>query len=113
MDQLQNLIEEAFERRTEFSPTNAPNDLKDAVNQVLDQLDAGKLRVAEKINDTWQTHQWIKKAVLLSFRLKDNQIMQGGFTHYYDKVDAKFANFSDKDFVAGGFRVAPPAVARR
>jgi 2,3,4,5-tetrahydropyridine-2-carboxylate N-succinyltransferase len=113
MENLQNIIEQAFERRAEFSPANAPGDVKDAVAYVLDQLDAGKLRVAEKINGDWQTHQWIKKAVLLSFRLKDNEIMQGGFTHFFDKVDSKFANFTTKDFQNGGYRVVPPAVARR
>ncbi|MES2354336.1 MAG: 2,3,4,5-tetrahydropyridine-2,6-dicarboxylate N-succinyltransferase [Pseudomonadota bacterium] len=113
MDNLQNIIEAAFERRADFSPANAPAELKDAVAHVLNQLDAGKLRVAEKIDGAWQTHQWIKKAVLLSFRLKDNQIMQGGSTHFYDKVDTKFANFTDKDFQEGGYRVVPPAVARR
>jgi len=113
MDNLQNIIETAFERRADFSPANAPADVKDAVAHVLNQLDAGKLRVAEKINGAWQTHQWIKKAVLLSFRLKDNQIMPGGSTHFYDKVDTKFANFTEKDFQDGGYRVVPPAVARR
>lgn len=113
MDNLKNLIEESFERRAEFSPTSAPAELKEAVAHVLDQLDAGKVRVAEKVNGKWETNQWIKKAVLLSFRLKDNEIMQGGFTHYFDKVDSKFANFTDKDFQAGGYRVVPPAVARR
>ncbi|HVK54354.1 MAG TPA: 2,3,4,5-tetrahydropyridine-2,6-dicarboxylate N-succinyltransferase [Burkholderiales bacterium] len=113
MDNLQNIIEQAFERRTEFSPASAPAEVKDAVAHVLDQLDAGKLRVAEKIDGAWHTHQWIKKAVLISFRLKDNEIMQGGFTHYYDKVDSKFTHFTDKDFQAGGYRVVPPAVARR
>src|SRR5438046_3291705 len=113
MDNLQSIIESAFERRTEFSPANAPAELKDAVAHVLDQLDEGKLRVAEKIDGAWHTHQWIKKAVLLSFRLKDNEIMQGGYTHYFDKVDSKFAYFTDKDFQNSGYRVVPPAVARR
>ncbi len=109
----QKLIEDAFEKRAEFNPKNAPADVKNAVNDVLDQLDAGTLRVAEKINGEWVTHQWIKKAVLLSFRLKDNEIMQGGYSHYFDKVDSKFANFTDKDFIAGGYRVVPPAAVRR
>ena len=113
MSNLQTTIEQAFERRGEFSPAGAPVEVKAAVVDVLDQLDAGKLRVAEKIAGKWHTHQWIKKAVLLSFRLNDNQIMQGGYTHYFDKVDSKFANFTDKDFVAGGYRVVPPAAVRR
>jgi 2,3,4,5-tetrahydropyridine-2-carboxylate N-succinyltransferase len=82
------------------------------VKQVLADLDAGRSRVAEKVNGEWITHQWIKKAVLLSFRLRDNEIMQGGYTHYFDKVDSKFAIYSQEDFQAGGYRVVPPAVAR-
>jgi 2,3,4,5-tetrahydropyridine-2-carboxylate N-succinyltransferase len=113
MSNLQTIIEDAFERRSDFSPATAPMEVKAAVVDVLDQLDAGTLRVAEKIDGKWQTHQWIKKAVLLSFRLKDNEIMQGGYTHYFDKVESKFANFTDKDFGAGGYRVVPPAAVRR
>ena len=109
----QKTIEEAWENRTAFSPTSAPADLKQAVADVIAQLDSGKLRVAEKKGGEWITHQWVKKAVLLSFRLRDNQIMQGGYTHYFDKVDSKFANFSQADFQAGGYRVVPPAVARQ
>ncbi|MBA2690025.1 MAG: 2,3,4,5-tetrahydropyridine-2,6-dicarboxylate N-succinyltransferase [Burkholderiales bacterium] len=113
MDTLQTLIEQAFDRRTELSSTNMPADLTAAVEHVLNELDAGRLRVAEKINGVWHTYQWIKKAVLLSFRLKDNEIKPGGFTHYYDKVDSKFAHFIAADFEAGGYRVVPPAVVRR
>jgi 2,3,4,5-tetrahydropyridine-2,6-dicarboxylate N-succinyltransferase len=109
----QHIIEAAFEKRADYNPKNAPADIKQAVAETLDQLDAGTLRVAEKINGEWVTHQWLKKAVLLSFRLKDNEIMQGGFTHYFDKVESKFANFTDKDFQAGGYRVVPNAVVRK
>jgi 2,3,4,5-tetrahydropyridine-2,6-dicarboxylate N-succinyltransferase len=109
---LQAVIEGAFERRAELSPTSAPAALKDAVAKVLADLDAGRLRVAEKKGDDWVTHQWVKKAVLLSFRLRDNEIMQGGYTHYFDKVDSKFARYSQADFAAGGYRVVPPAAVR-
>jgi 2,3,4,5-tetrahydropyridine-2-carboxylate N-succinyltransferase len=109
---IQQTIEQAFEKRSEISPTNAPADVKEAVASVLADLDAGKLRVAAKQGGEWVTHQWIKKAVLLSFRLRDNEIMQGGYTHYFDKVDSKFALYSQEDFQAGGYRVVPPAVAR-
>jgi 2,3,4,5-tetrahydropyridine-2-carboxylate N-succinyltransferase len=112
MNALQPLIEQAFENRANLSPTSAPPDVVQAVQAVLDELDAGRLRVAEKRDGEWVTHQWVKKAVLLSFRLRDNGIMQGGFTHYFDKVDSKFGNYSQEDFVAGGYRVVPPAVAR-
>jgi 2,3,4,5-tetrahydropyridine-2-carboxylate N-succinyltransferase len=109
---LQSIVESAFERRSEISPSSAPADVKDAVAKVLAALDSGKLRVAEKKDGKWITHQWIKKAVLLSFRLRDNEIMQGGYTHYFDKVDSKFARFTQADFQAGGYRVVPPAAAR-
>jgi 2,3,4,5-tetrahydropyridine-2-carboxylate N-succinyltransferase len=112
MNELQQTIEQAFEKRTELSPSSAPGTVKDAVKQVLADLDAGRVRVAEKRDGEWITHQWIKKAVLLSFRLRDNEIMQGGYTHYFDKVDSKFALYSQEDFQAGGYRVVPPAVAR-
>jgi 2,3,4,5-tetrahydropyridine-2-carboxylate N-succinyltransferase len=109
---LQATIDDAFERRTELSPSSAPAAVKDAVAKVLADLDAGRLRVAEKRGGEWITHQWIKKAVLLSFRLRDNEVMQGGYTHFFDKVDSKFANYSQQDFAAGGYRVVPPAAAR-
>ncbi len=109
----QKLIEEAFEKRAEFNPKNAPADVKQAVTETLNQLDAGAIRVAEKINGEWATHQWIKKAVLLSFRLKDNEVMRDGYMNYFDKVDSKFAGFTDKDFAAGGYRIVPPAAARK
>jgi 2,3,4,5-tetrahydropyridine-2-carboxylate N-succinyltransferase len=110
---LQSVIEGAWERRAELTAATAPAALKDAVEKVIAELDAGKLRVAEKQGGEWITHQWLKKAVLLSFRLRDNEIMQGGYTHYFDKVESKFARFTHADFVAGGYRVVPPAVARR
>ena len=110
---LQQIIDAAWERRTEFSPTSAPADIKNAVAETLNNLDAGSIRVAEKINGEWITHQWIKKAVLLSFRLKDNDIMDGGNTQYFDKVDSKFANYTAQDFQKGGYRVVPPAIARK
>lgn len=113
MNQIQVLIEQAFERRTEFSPGNAPEDLRAAVETVIAGLDAGTLRVAEKIDGDWHTHQWIKKAVLLSFRLRDNSMVDGGHTRYWDKVDSKFASYDADAFRAGGFRVVPPATARR
>ena len=111
-EKMQGVIDAAFEKRAEYSAASAPAEVKQAVADVLAQLDKGKIRVAEKRGNDWITHQWIKKAVLLSFRLRDNEIMQGGFTHYYDKVDSKFARFSQADFEASGYRVVPPAAAR-
>jgi 2,3,4,5-tetrahydropyridine-2-carboxylate N-succinyltransferase len=103
-------IEKAWEDRASLNPSNAPRPLRDAVEEVIAGLDAGKLRVAEKSGGEWITHQWVKKAVLLSFRLEDNRVMEGGATRYYDKVASKFSSF---DFAKGGFRVVPPAMARR
>src|SRR5690606_16496458 len=96
-----------------FSPKTAPADVRNAVAQVIDQLNKGALRVAQKANGEWIVNQWVKKAVLLSFRLEDNVVMPaGGSTQFYDKVPSKFANYSEADFAAGGFRVLPPAIAR-
>jgi 2,3,4,5-tetrahydropyridine-2-carboxylate N-succinyltransferase len=113
MDQLQQIIDTAFERRAEITPRTVDAKLKEAVAAVIDHLDHGKLRVAEKIDGQWVTHQWLKKAVLLSFRMEDNAFIKGGFTNYYDKVQSKFADYNSKEFRDGGFRVVPPAAARR
>jgi 2,3,4,5-tetrahydropyridine-2-carboxylate N-succinyltransferase len=115
MQELQSIIEEAFENRANINPANADKKVKDAVFGVLEELNAGRLRVATRIGDTqqWETHQWIKKAVLLSFRLEDNVVLDDGVTKYFDKVPPKFANYTEADFKAGGFRVVPNAVARR
>ena len=114
---LQSTIDAAWEQRTELSTVSAPAPIRDAVAHVIDELDAGRLRVAEKIAGQWETHQWIKKAVLLSFRLADNAGIglsgpQVPF-RFYDKVPTKFAQFTDADFATAGVRVVPPAVARR
>ena len=113
MEQLQQIIEPAFERRTEINPHNVDARLKEAISTVIEHLDCGKLRVAEKIDGQWVTHQWVKKAVLLSFRMEDNFFIKGGFTNYYDKVPSKFADYNSKNFRDGGFRVVPPAAARK
>ena len=113
MEQLQQIIDPAFERRAEITPRTVDAKLKEAVTTVIEHLDQGKLRVAEKINGQWVTHQWVKKAVLLSFRMEDNSFIKGGFTNYYDKVSSKFAEYNSKDFRDGGFRVVPPASARK
>jgi 2,3,4,5-tetrahydropyridine-2-carboxylate N-succinyltransferase len=117
MDQLAAIIDAAWEQRTALSPASAPADIRDAVAQVIAELDAGRLRVAQKSASGWITHQWIKKAVLLSFRLADNAgIGLSGPDmpfRFYDKVQTKFAQFSDEQFAAAGVRVVPPAVARR
>jgi 2,3,4,5-tetrahydropyridine-2-carboxylate N-succinyltransferase len=113
MSELQTVIEQAWDKRAELNPGSAPAKIGAAVNEVLAGLDAGKLRVAEKAGGTWAVHQWIKKAVLLSFRLEDNAPLAGGATQYYDKVASKFARYTREDFERGGFRVVPPATVRR
>lgn len=113
LESLQDLIESAFENRATFSPQNAPLEVKNAVNHIIDLLDKGKVRVAEKIDGQWITYQWLKKAVLLSFRLQENQILEGAFTQYFDKVPLKFEHMTQVEFDAAGVRVVPPAVARK
>ena len=114
MSDIQQIIEDAFERRADITPHNVETPVKDAVTEAIDLLDSGKARVAEpRGTGNWQVNEWLKKAVLLSFRIHDNQIMQGAFTSYYDKVESKFADMSSRDFRDSGVRVVPPATARR
>ena len=113
MAQLEQLINDAWEKRTEFSPSKHPKEVKDAVDAVIADLNKGRVRVAEKINGEWATHQWLKKAVLLSFRLADTAPMHAGDLGFYDKVQTKFAHLTDEQMKATGVRVVPPAVARR
>lgn len=111
---LQQLIETAFDNRADLSPKTFSDELRAGVNDVLAKLDDGSLRVAEKQGDEWIVHQWVKKAVLLSFRMNDNRIMQGGRDlQFFDKVDTKFEGWGDEQFAQAGMRVVPPAVARR
>jgi 2,3,4,5-tetrahydropyridine-2,6-dicarboxylate N-succinyltransferase len=124
LDQLKNTIDQAWEKRDSLNPqVNSPDSpIGAAVEEVIIRLDRGELRVAEKINGEWVTHQWLKKAVLLSFRLRPNELMhenqpaeikRPNVTRYFDKVPSKFAEYSANDFIEGGFRVVPPAMARR
>jgi 2,3,4,5-tetrahydropyridine-2-carboxylate N-succinyltransferase len=106
------MIDAAFERRAEINPRQVQPNLADALNQILRDLNSGHLRVAEKIDGAWVTHQWIKKAVLLYFRVHDNHVMQGEGTSWFDKVPMRFEDYTDAQFREGGFRVVPPAVVR-
>jgi 2,3,4,5-tetrahydropyridine-2-carboxylate N-succinyltransferase len=114
MSNIQSIIDAAFEKRIEITPENVSTEIKDAINQTLEGLNQGKLRVASRIGNSqeWETHQWIKKAVLLSFRIDNNKLLDNGFTKYFDKVPSKFANYNEDDFKTGGFRVVPNAIAR-
>jgi 2,3,4,5-tetrahydropyridine-2-carboxylate N-succinyltransferase len=111
---MKDIIEQAFENRGDITPDNAPKEIREAVSEAIELLDSGKARVAERrgVGD-WVVNEWLKKAVLLSFRLENNQPMQGGFTQYYDKVPSKFADMSPEDFDKSGIRVVPPATARK
>jgi 2,3,4,5-tetrahydropyridine-2,6-dicarboxylate N-succinyltransferase len=111
--QLQDIVDQAWEDRARLAPGSAPSKTAKAVARVLDQLDQGVLRVAEKIDGAWVTHQWIKKAVLLSFRIEENRTFSAGPLKFYDKVPTKFERYDRSRFKRGGFRVVPPAVARR
>ena len=110
---LASLIDAAFERRTDLTPTSAPSDLLAALDQVIDGLNNGSLRVAEKVDGAWVTHQWLKKAVLLYFRTHDNGVMPTGTdSPAFDKVPLRFQGYTDHQFRAGGFRVVPGATVR-
>lgn len=113
MHSLQTTIETAFEQRADLSPRSVSHEVKEAITETLALLDRGQLRVAEKKDGQWQVNEWVKKAVLLSFRIEDNQFVKGGFTNYYDKVPSKFADYNLRDFRESGVRVVPPAAARR
>ena len=112
--QLQNIIDAAWEDRANISIASGSKEVQDAVEHVISQLNNGSLRIATKqAVGQWTVHQWLKKAVLLSFRLKDNAIMRSGDLAFYDKVPTKFAHLSEQELKATGVRVVPPAVARR
>ncbi len=113
MTDIKNIIEDAFEKRAEITPKTVSTQTKDAVQAAIDMLDKGEARVAEKIDGDWVVNEWLKKAVLLSFRIEDNQVMPGGYTQYYDKVTSKYADYSSRDFMEGGVRVVPPASVRK
>jgi 2,3,4,5-tetrahydropyridine-2-carboxylate N-succinyltransferase len=113
LNHLQATIEQAWENRTNLAPGNADAAVREAVQETLAALDAGTLRVAQKTDGNWVVHQWVKKAVLLSFRLENNQVMGQAPMQFYDKVPLKFGDYSAQDFAGAGFRVVPPAVARK
>ena len=112
--QLEQIINQAWEDRAQLSPASAPKETLESVDHVISELNKGRLRVATQEGvGKWVTHQWIKKAVLLSFRLKDNQLIHSGDLGFYDKVQTKFSNLDEEQMKQSGVRVVPPAVARR
>jgi len=106
-------INAAFDERMKFAPGNTPAEVMAAVDQALDLLDSGAARVAEKRAGRWIVHEWLKKAVLLSFRINDNRPVAAGFTNFFDKVALKYSSYDGARFRADGVRVVPPAVVRR
>ena len=114
MTTLQSIIEDAFENRSEITPSSVSSEIKNAVNETMEGLNHGVHRVASRVGNSqdWETHQWIKKAVLLSFRIEDNIKIDSGYTNFFDKVKSKFHSYSKEDFKKGGFRVVPNAMVR-
>ena len=113
MSELQTIIEEAFERRADITPRNIETLSRDAILEAIEMLENGTARVAEKVADNWIVNEWLKKAVLLYFRINDNNHIKGGFTNYYDKVPSKYADYNSRDFQESGARIVPPASVRK
>ncbi|MCG6832941.1 2,3,4,5-tetrahydropyridine-2,6-dicarboxylate N-succinyltransferase [Moraxella catarrhalis] len=113
MSTLATIIETAFDDRANFTAQTVSPEIHAAVDEVIEALDNGSLRVAQKIDGEWVVHQWVKKAVLLSFKINDNKPMNAGELGFYDKVDTKFNGWTEEDFKNAGVRVVPPAVARK
>jgi 2,3,4,5-tetrahydropyridine-2-carboxylate N-succinyltransferase len=112
MSDLERIINDAFEERDNIN-VNTAGDIRNAVDETLNKLDSGSLRVCEKINNEWQVNQWIKKAILLSFRLNDNEIIKASHATWFDKVESKTANWTKDDHLKAGFRYVPDAVVRK
>ena len=98
MSDIQSMIVDAFEKRADITPRNVSASVRDAVMEAIDQLDRGEIRVAEKRDGSWVVNDWVKKAVLLSFRINDNEFIKGGFTNYYDKVQSKYADYNSREY---------------
>jgi 2,3,4,5-tetrahydropyridine-2-carboxylate N-succinyltransferase len=112
MSNLETIINDAFENRADISPSTVSAEVREAVATALNMLDKGEARVAEKKDGDWVTNQWLKKAVLLSFRINENKVIESGDVRYYDKVPTKFGQYGEEDFAKAGVRVVPNAVAR-
>ena len=113
MSNLENTVNEHFENRSRITPASASQELRETIDEVLAGLDSGTMRVAEKKNGEWVVNQWLKKAVLLSFLLEENKVIEGGGTNYFDKVPSKFNGLNKEGFEKIGARIVPPAMARR
>lgn len=113
MEGLQSIVEEAYEKRAELTPHHVTPQIKEAVTEVIALLDSGKVRVAEKINHTWQVNEWLKKAVYLYFCINDNAVFDGCISQHFDKVPLKFKQHTHQEFATAGVRVVPPAIVRK
>lgn len=112
MKNLESIINNAFDNRSEISPSNCPSEVRSAIDDTISALNDGTIRVAEKKNCQWNVNEWVKKAVLLSFRVKENAVIRDGNATYFDKVNRKFSDYDEDTFVNGGYRVVPPATVR-
>lgn len=110
---LQRTIEQAFDNRLDYSPDTVPGHIREAVNEVISALDSGEQRIAQKIDGAWRVNTWLKKAVLLSFRIMPNAVVDGGFTQYYDKVPLKFSHYDVREWGIAGIRAIPMAQVRK
>ena len=113
MNDQRKIIEAAFEQRTTITPESAGAELLDAIEASISGLEQGALRVAEPVNGGWQVNEWLKKAVLLYFRVRHNQVIDGSASHYFDKVPLRWAKGADDDISTCGARIVPPATVRR
>jgi 2,3,4,5-tetrahydropyridine-2-carboxylate N-succinyltransferase len=113
MNDLKTMINTAYEHRAQITPESVDALTKEAVFEVINQLDAGTLRVAEKIQNNWHVNEWVKKAILLYFRVLDSQVMPAGFTQFFDKIPSKYADYDQTQFVQSGTRVVPPTAVRK
>jgi 2,3,4,5-tetrahydropyridine-2-carboxylate N-succinyltransferase len=111
--ELRSLVEAAFERRAEITPRTTPSELRDVLEQCVALLDSGAARVAERVDGHWRVNEWLKKAVLLYFRVNDNRLIDAGYTHFFDKVPLKYASMDESAIRTSGVRVVPDAVVRR
>ena len=113
MNELKTTIETAFEQRMDFSPSDTPGDVRSAVEACIELLESGGARVAEPVDGQWVVNQWLKKAVLLYFRIHENEVMEGGHTHYFDKVPVRWGAAGDERIAETNARIVPPATVRR
>jgi 2,3,4,5-tetrahydropyridine-2-carboxylate N-succinyltransferase len=113
MTELIDIVERGFERGGRTESDGERSELTNAVDAAITMLDSGEARVAEKIDGDWHVHQWLKKAVLLSFRLRNNEVVVGSHSRFFDKVPLKYAHYDEQQFAADGVRVVPDAIVRR